>query len=179
MQDELGKSVEGIELPRFTYQAPAWSRLRWVIEIRQYIERRALPKGKTLSLFADDPVVGKYRFSALTTDLNLSAEIIWHIYRGRADCESRIKELKYDFATDSFNKTTAESLKIVRRKIYGSAQENMMRLRRLRTRLPWIVHRIGDPCLKQGISHRQHHRPDKNTDQPKTKQAPDNAGKDQ
>ncbi len=118
MQDELGKSVEGIELPRFTYQAPAWSRLRWVIEIRQHIERRALPKGKTLSLFADDPVVGKYRFSALTTDLNLSAEIIWRIYRGRADCESRIKELKYDFATDSFNKTTAESLKIVRRKIY-------------------------------------------------------------
>ena len=56
--------------------------------------------------------------SALPTDLNLSAEILWRIYRGRADCESRIKELKYDFATDSFNKTTAESLKIVRRKIY-------------------------------------------------------------
>ena len=101
--DEHGKPVEGIELTRFTYQAPAWEKPRWVVGIRQHIERRISPKGKSLSLFADDPVVGKYRFSALTTDLNLSAEIIWRIYRGRADCENRIKELKYDFAADSFN----------------------------------------------------------------------------
>ena len=98
LQDEYGKSVEGIELTRFSYQAPAWSKPRWVVGIRQHIERRVLPKGKTLSLFADDPVIGKYRFSALTTDLDLSAEIIWRIYHGRA-----IKELKYDFAADSFN----------------------------------------------------------------------------
>lgn len=39
----------------------------------------------------------------MTTDLDLSAEMIWRMYRGRADCENRIKELKYDFATDSFN----------------------------------------------------------------------------
>ena len=29
--------------------------------------------------------------------------MIWRTYRGRADCENRIKELKYDFAADSFN----------------------------------------------------------------------------
>ena len=29
--------------------------------------------------------------------------MIWRTYRGRADCESRIKELKYDSAADSFN----------------------------------------------------------------------------
>jgi hypothetical protein len=27
---------------------------------------------------------------------------IWRSYRGRADCENRIKELKYDFGADSF-----------------------------------------------------------------------------
>ena len=69
----------------------------------RHIAQRANPKGKTLNLFADDPVIGQWRFSALTTDLDLSAEMIWRMYRGRADCENRIKELKYDFAADSFN----------------------------------------------------------------------------
>lgn len=27
---------------------------------------------------------------------------MWRLYRGRADCENRIQELKYDFAADSF-----------------------------------------------------------------------------
>ena len=103
LQDQHGKSVEGIELTRFAYQADTWSRARWVIGIRQHIEQRAAPKGRTLNLFADDPVIGKWRFSALVSDLDLPAEAIWRLYRGRADCENRIKELKYDFAADSFN----------------------------------------------------------------------------
>jgi hypothetical protein len=36
------------------------------------------------------------------TDLILPAQEIWLIYRGQVDCENRIKELKYDFAADSF-----------------------------------------------------------------------------
>ncbi len=36
------------------------------------------------------------------TDVTLPAAEIWRLYRGRADCENRIKELKYDFAADSF-----------------------------------------------------------------------------
>jgi hypothetical protein len=101
--DEDGHPVPGIELTRFAYQPDAWSVPRWVVGIRQHTARRADPKGKTLNLFADDPVIGLWRFSALTTDLDLSAETVWRIYRGRADCENRIKELKYDFAADSFN----------------------------------------------------------------------------
>ena len=101
--DDTGERVEGIELSRFAYQANAWSKPRWVVGIRQHIEQRAAPKGKTLNLFADDPVIGKYRFSALVSDVDLSAVLIWRMYRGRADCENRIKELKYDFAADSFN----------------------------------------------------------------------------
>lgn len=103
LHDEHGQPVEGIELTRFAYQANTWSKPRWVIGIRQHIEQRAAPKGKTLNLFADDPVIGKWRFSALVTDLDLPATAIWRLYRGRADCENRIKEHKYDFAADSFN----------------------------------------------------------------------------
>ena len=106
LRDEQGRPVEGIELVRFQYQADSWSKARWVIGIRQHIKLRADSggaKGKTLKLFADDPVIGQYRFSALTTDLDLPATAIWRMYRGRADCENRIKELKYDFAADSFN----------------------------------------------------------------------------
>ena len=103
LQDEAGKPVPGIELTRFQYQANAWSKPRWVIGIRQHIEQWAEAKGKTLNLFADDPVVGKCRYSARVSDLDLSAVTVWRLYRGRADCENRIKELKYDFAADSFN----------------------------------------------------------------------------
>ncbi len=103
LQDERGQPVEGIELARFAYQAGTWSKPRWVVGIRQHIDARAAPKGKTLSLFADDPVIGSWRFSALVTDLDLPAEAVWRLYRGRADCENWIKELKYDFAADSFN----------------------------------------------------------------------------
>lgn len=103
LHDEKGKPVEGIELTRFAYQANTWSKPRRVIGIRQHIEQRPAAKGKTLNLFADDPVIGKWRFSALVTDLDLPAVAVWRLYRGRADCENRIKELKYDFAADSFN----------------------------------------------------------------------------
>ena len=103
LQDEHGRAVEGIELTRFRYQAEAWSIPRWVVGIRQHIAQRAEPKGKSLNLFADDPVIGQWRYSALVTDLDLPAVVIWRTYRGRADCENRIKELKYDFAADSFN----------------------------------------------------------------------------
>ncbi len=37
------------------------------------------------------------------TDLTLSPVEVWRTYRGRADCENRIKELKADFGLDSFN----------------------------------------------------------------------------
>lgn len=93
---------EGIELVSFDYQSPSWASPRRMVGIRQHIRHRASAKGKTLSLFADDPAQGVYRYGALITDLALPAQQIWRTYRGRADCENRIKELKYDFAADSF-----------------------------------------------------------------------------
>jgi hypothetical protein len=43
------------------------------------------------------------RYGAMVTTLNLPALEIWRFYRGRADCENRIKELKADLSLDSFN----------------------------------------------------------------------------
>jgi hypothetical protein len=93
---------EGIELVSFDYQSPSWEQPRRVVGIRQHVAKRAQAKGKTLSLFADDPAQGVYRYAALISDMNLPAQQLWRTYRGRADCENRIKELKYDFAADSF-----------------------------------------------------------------------------
>jgi hypothetical protein len=103
LYDEQGRLVPGIELTRFAYHPSAWSKPRWVVGIRQQVATRKDARGKTLNLFADDPVMGQYRFSALVTSLDMSALQVWRIYRGRADSENRIKELKYDFAADSFN----------------------------------------------------------------------------
>lgn len=94
--------AQGIEIACFDYQSAAWDKPRRVVAIRQSILERDTARGKTLSLFADDPAYGEYRYSALVTDMKLPAQIIWRTYRGRADCENRIKELKYDFAADSF-----------------------------------------------------------------------------
>ena len=115
---------EGIDLVSVQYQAPSWPHPRTVVGIRQHINQRVNPKGKTLSLFADDPAIGQYRFGALVTNTPLPAQEVWRTYRGRADCDqpegrrtasgwfreaecgfaaqNRIKELKYDFAADSF-----------------------------------------------------------------------------
>jgi hypothetical protein len=38
----------------------------------------------------------------MLTDLSIPALEVWRLYRGRADCENRIKELKADFGLDSF-----------------------------------------------------------------------------
>lgn len=94
---------DGIELCELEYQAPSWSAPRRVIGIRQHIKTRVAAKGKTLSLFAHDETIGQWRYGALVTDLHLPAQAIWRLYRGRADCENRIKELKYDFAAGSLS----------------------------------------------------------------------------
>ncbi|SDY84782.1 IS1380 family transposase [Nitrosomonas halophila] len=68
---------EGIEVIAFDYQAPCWDKPRRIVGIRQKIDVRPDAKGKQLSLFADDPALACYRFGALVTDLDLSAEELW------------------------------------------------------------------------------------------------------
>lgn len=101
--DDAGNEVPGIELTQLEYQAPSWDKPRWVTGVRQHIKERPDAKGKTLSLFADDPCVGQWRYGAIVSDINISGANIWRLYRARANCENRIKELKYDFGADAFN----------------------------------------------------------------------------
>lgn len=49
---------EGMELTSFAYQSPSGSKARRGIGIRQQVAQRENAKGKTLSLFADDPMLG-------------------------------------------------------------------------------------------------------------------------
>jgi hypothetical protein len=91
----------GLELSEISYQAQGWAQPRRLVLVRQSVKRKNAP-GKTLSLFADDPDLSGWRYGAMVTSLSLPALEIWRSYRGRADCENRIKELKADFGLDSF-----------------------------------------------------------------------------
>lgn len=97
------KLGDGIEIAQSTYQSPTWDQERRIVMVRQYIPYRPKATGKTLKLFTDDELVNKYRYGCFMTNLDLPAEQIWSMYRKRADAENRIKELKYDFGSDSFN----------------------------------------------------------------------------
>ena len=93
----------GLEMGEISYQASSWKGARRIVVVRQSVKVRAQAPGKTLKLFADDPDIQGWRYGAMVTSLELPALQVWRLYRGRADCENRIKELKADFGLDSFN----------------------------------------------------------------------------
>lgn len=93
----------GLEVFELQYQPHGWGVPQRLVVVRQHIKRKAgAVAGKTLSLFADDPDLQGWRYGVMLTDLHLPALEVWRLYRGRADCENRIKELKADFGLGSF-----------------------------------------------------------------------------
>ena len=56
-----------------------------------------------MELFPDVAELGNYRYSCFITSLTLPAKAVYDLYRGRADSENRIKEIKYDFSADKFS----------------------------------------------------------------------------
>lgn len=95
--------ADGIEIAETPYQAIGWKSPRRLVMIRQHIPQRPRAAGKSLRLFEDDAFYKNYRYSCFITNLTLPAEHVWRLYRQRADAENRIKELKADFAADSFS----------------------------------------------------------------------------
>lgn len=96
----------GIGVSEFFYKAVGWDKERRIVVVRQSVKERPEAKGKWL---VDVP---GYRYQAYVTDLELAPVEVWRLYRGRADSENRIEELKYDFGMsgfclDSFNATEA------------------------------------------------------------------------
>ena len=102
------KIDNGIEIGEFTYQAPEWSAARRIITVRQKIEQRPDAVGKQLSLFNDMLDYNGYRYTCYITSLTLGAAEVWRLYRGRANCENKIKELKYDYGLDKINQASFE-----------------------------------------------------------------------
>lgn len=93
----------GLEVSELRYQPHGWEDAQRLVVVRQHVQRKqGAVAGKTLSLFADDADLQGWRYGAMLTDLTLPALEVWRLYRGRADCENRIKELKADFGLGSF-----------------------------------------------------------------------------
>ena len=93
----------GIEICEQIYQSDSWNKPRRMVIVRQKIKDRPQAPGKQLSLFSDEEIYKNYRYSAYVTNMKFAPTEIWRLYRGRANAENRIKELKYDFGFDSFN----------------------------------------------------------------------------
>jgi hypothetical protein len=94
---------DGLQITESTYQSDLWEKPRRLIVVRQQIQKRPKATGKQLSLFKEEGIYQDYRYSCYITNLDFSAQVVWNLYKGRADCENRIKELKADFGFDSFN----------------------------------------------------------------------------
>ena len=97
------KIDDGIEIADTTYLGNEWEQERRLIIVRQKIAQRPKAPGKQLKLYEQDDEMNKYRFSCYITNLTLPATEVWRLYRNRATCENRIKELKYDYAADKIN----------------------------------------------------------------------------
>lgn len=93
----------GIEISEQMYQSESWDKPRRIVIVRQRIKDRPQAPGKQLRLFSEEEIYKNYRYSAYVTNMKLAPAEIWRMYRGRAEAENRIKELKYDFGFDSFN----------------------------------------------------------------------------
>jgi len=97
------KIDDGIEIAETMYQSPTWDKPRRLVMVRQKVSQRPKATGKMLRLFEDDEIINGYRHSCYITNLTLPAAEVWRLYRNRATCENRIKELKYDYALDKIN----------------------------------------------------------------------------
>jgi hypothetical protein len=93
----------GVEICEQMYQSDAWQKSRRLVIVRQKISERPKATGKQLKLFLEEEIYKNYRYSAYVTNTKHAPAEVWRLYRGRADAENRIKELKYDFGFDSFN----------------------------------------------------------------------------
>ena len=97
--------TDGLDISETTYKSYSWEKPRRIIMVMQEIQKRPMAAGKQikqLELFEDEEDFGKYRYSCYVTNLILPAKVVYDTYRGRADSENRIKELKYDFSLDDF-----------------------------------------------------------------------------
>lgn len=96
---------DGIETATFTYKAAGWGQSRRMVVLRKDIRKLPNSAGKTIkskSLFQEQDDYVNYRYSVMVTNTDMSAAIVWSLYKLRAEAENQIKELKYDYHIDGF-----------------------------------------------------------------------------
>lgn len=162
------KIEDGIEITGFEYQARDWKWPRRMITVRQKISARPKAVGKQLSLFEDDLEISGYRYTCYVTSLTLSAADVWRLYRGRATCENRIKELKYDYSLDKMNQAcfegTEASLRLMtiaynfmslfkQLVIGGNVRNRLKTLRHKMLAIPAIIEHAGDKTIVKMALH--------------------------
>ena len=78
------------EMAEFEHRLHGWPKARRFVVARRFIQAE---EAET-TLFA----MGRYIYRAWVTNLSLTPAGIWHFYDGRAAIETRIRELREDFA---------------------------------------------------------------------------------
>lgn len=91
---------EGYWVSSFSYCANGWDHERRIIVVRKDSDQYPQTGGKLL--FPEIEEFEKYKYAAFVTNVNFSAELVWHLYNQRADCENRIRELKHDYGIEGF-----------------------------------------------------------------------------
>jgi len=86
----------GIAVSEVMFQAYGWTRARRVVLIRQRAKDRDFVRGRELF---DDPA---YLYQAILTNRTDAPEEVWRFYRGHAEIETKIRELKWDYGIDGF-----------------------------------------------------------------------------
>lgn len=86
----------GIAVSEVVFQAHGWTRARRVVLVRQRKKERDFVRGRELF---DDPA---YLYQGILTNRTDPPEDVWRFYRGHAEVESRIRELKWDYGIDGF-----------------------------------------------------------------------------
>lgn len=92
--------TDGIDLCTIEYKAEDWEAPRRVVVVRKQKEKH--PKSGGKSLFKEYDEFSGYVYSAFVTNLKLSDDIVWELYRHRAESETQIRELKENYALDGF-----------------------------------------------------------------------------
>ena len=106
--------------------------------------------------------------STSITSLKLSPADIWRLYRQRANCENRIKELKYDYSLDKMNQVSfdgTEATLILMTVAYnflslfkqltigGNVRNRLKTLRHIILAIPAIVEHSNDRTIVKMALH--------------------------
>lgn len=91
---------DGISSTTIWFKAKGWKAERRIVVVRKDTEKLPKSGGKTLFSHQDDYL--RYRYSAFATNCKLSDDLVWEIYKHRAEAENQIKELKYDYGIEGF-----------------------------------------------------------------------------